>query len=60
MDEVFLKAPEKKREIDEKAYQFLVGFVKGCKCKSPVDYELMYNNIDGMGNMIYGPIQNLM
>lgn len=60
MSEVFLKAPTPKKDSDRKAYEFLDGFYAALNANSPLDQNQLYNNIDGLGIMIYGPVQESM
>ncbi|CDW75594.1 UNKNOWN [Stylonychia lemnae] len=60
MAEVFLKAPTPKKQTDRQAYEFLDGFYSALNANSPLDQQQLYNNIDGLGIMIYGPVQESM
>jgi hypothetical protein len=60
MAEVFLKAPYPKKTVDRQAYEFLDGFYAALNANSPLDQEQLYNNIDGLGIMIFGPVQESM
>jgi len=60
MADVFLKAPYPKKSTDRQAYEFLDGFYAALNANSPLDQEQLYNNIDGLGIMIYGPVQEAM
>lgn len=60
MSEVFLKAPYPKKTVDLKAYEFLDGFYSALNANSKLDQEQLYNNIDGLGLMIFGPVQESM
>lgn len=60
MDEVFLKAPYPKKQTDLNAYEFFQGFYHGLDTDSQLENQQLYNNIDGLGIMIYGPIQESM
>lgn len=67
MDIVFLKATATQGEVkrttkrpsDEKAYDFLRGFFEDIQGVD-VDEENLYNNIDGRGCMVWGPVQALL
>lgn len=48
-----------KRVIDVQAYDFLYGFFSGFKTLE-VDMQALYNNINGRGLMVWGPVQKLM
>lgn len=60
MDDVFLKAPYPKKPMDVDAYNFIDGFYTALNANSPLDQQALYNNIDGLGIMIYGPIMESM
>jgi hypothetical protein len=47
-----------KRNIDEKAYDFLNGFFSGIR-NLTFDNQALYNNIDGKGSMVWGPVQKV-
>ena len=44
-----------KRADDEKAYDFLNGFFSGIR-NLTFDNQALYNNIDGRGSMVWGPV----
>ena len=48
-----------KRVIDVQAYDFLYGFFSGFKTLE-VDMQALYNNINGRGLMVWGPVQKFM
>ncbi len=48
-----------KRPNDEKAYDFLYGFFSGIK-NLTYDLQALYNNIDGKGSMVWGPVTKVM
>jgi hypothetical protein len=56
LDEVFLKAPKIKKEVDLNAYLFLRGYFGGLSIE--YDEEKLHNEIDGISIMIYGPVQS--
>lgn len=60
MSDVFLKAPTPKSPMDQKAYDFISGFYSSIGANSVLDQKQLYNNIDGLGMMIYGPISESM
>lgn len=60
MDTVFLHAPYPKKTMDLEAYEFFDGFYTALNANSILDQQALYNNIDGLGMMIYGPIHESM
>jgi hypothetical protein len=61
LSEVFFKTSESngitlKRSIDEKAYDFLYGFLTSIQGVT-FDQQTIYNEIDGKGSFIWGPVQ---
>ena len=53
--EVFLKAAQIKKQMDENAYYFMSGFLS--EVQYNVDHEQLYNHIDGLGIMVFGPVK---
>eukprot|EP00347_Sterkiella_histriomuscorum_P001536 403371660 len=60
MDTIFLHAPYPKNQIDVEAYEFFDNFYAALNGNSQIDQQQLYNNIDGLGLMIYGPIRQSM
>lgn len=60
MDSVFLKAPYPKKTVDLEAYEFFDGFYSALNANSQLDQQQLYNNIDGLGLMVYGPVKESM
>ena len=61
VSEVFFKNTNNlpvKKNNDEKAYDFLNGFFSGIR-NLTFDKQALYNNIDGKGSMVWGPIQKV-
>ena len=54
---VLLKNSASKKINDAKAYDFLDGFCTESSANFDFDQQVLYNNIDGLGIMIYGPIE---
>lgn len=48
-----------KRPYDENAYDFLYGFFSGIK-NLTYNLQALYNNIDGKGSMVWGPVTKVM
>jgi len=46
-----------KAEMDTNAYDFLDGFLSASVINVEFDRQTLYNNIDGLGEMIWGPIK---
>lgn len=58
MDEVFLSTkPMMKSERDENAFYFLTGFLNSMGFADKYDEETLYNNIDGIGKLVIGPLE---
>lgn len=65
LDEIILKSSNingktTKNEYDAGAYHFLVGFEEGSGQNLFIDVEMLYNNIDGLGMMTFGPVKGAM
>jgi len=59
LDAVVLKSPIPKKLMDYRAYEFLDGYMGQVEGVN-LDRETLYNNIDGKGAMIYGPVDSVM
>lgn len=60
LDEVVLKSKSTKQQMDFDTYSFLEGFFAASKANYGVDNQQLYNNIDGLGIMVFGPIYGAM
>ena len=56
--DVLLKDARTKTVNDDAAYQFISGFLRASDLQ--FDYERLYNNVDGLGIMIYYPVKDAM
>ena len=54
LDETLLKSPMVKKPVDESSFFFLNGFFTGLQVK--INPEKVYNGVNGIGSMIYGPV----
>jgi hypothetical protein len=57
MKEVYQKSPKTKNPMDEKAFSYLMGLISSMDIPSAFDYEALYNNINHVGGMIFGPVE---
>ena len=46
-----------KEKYDHNSYYFLKGFSSVISTNSALDHEMLYNNINGYGMMIFGPVE---
>ena len=64
MNDVFFKGSnsitKSKKPVDKKAYEFLNGFFDGIENEVAVDDQALYNQINGKGIMVFGPVESAM